>query len=200
MQLSLLVSLFFFSLALGTADDILSIEKLVADAVQLLDTKDFAGLGNIYTTDALYNAGPPSPNISGIDKIKATLAQIVPPGVITQSTASTISITLSPPSPPYGKQRVVAKATGVVYTSATYIGQGKLAGQALTFLAKYEDKYVQTGDRASYGGWRISQRFFIPFVSLSRKRDLKGTPSPPKKRGDQFPVRASSLLPGRTHW
>ncbi|MCJ1266790.1 hypothetical protein MMC22_006675 [Lobaria immixta] len=163
MHLSLLFSLvfvFFFSLALGSADDILSIEKLVADAVQLLDTKDIAGFGNIYTTDALYNAGPPSPNISGIGKIKATLAQIVPQGVITQSTASTISITLSPPS---ARQRVVSKATGVVYTSATYIGQGKLAGQALTFLAKYEDKYVKTGDPTRYGGWRISQRFFIPF-------------------------------------
>ena len=164
MQLLLLFSL-LFSLTLGSPFDVLYIKKLIADESQLLDSKDYAGLANIFTKNATYNAGRPSPNVYGIDNIQATLAELLPPSLITFQTIRTESITLSPP---FDEQGAAGTATGVVYLSATNFGSGDLAGQTLIVLAKYEDKYVKTGDFARYGGWRISERLFFGFVSSSK--------------------------------
>lgn len=128
----------------------------------MLDTKNLAGLVDIFTTNASYNPGTPEPTVNGIGSIQALLATIVPPGFITQNVVNTESITLSPPFDELG---AAGTASGVVYATGSYIGQGDLAGQALIFFAKFEDKYVKTGDFALYGGWRISQRFFFPFES-----------------------------------
>ena len=162
MQLLLLLPLFLFSLALCSPSDVLYIKKLTADEAHLLDAKDFAGLVNIFTNDVTYNSGAGAePNVYGIDSVQATLANILPPEVITQNTASTESITLSPP---FDEQGAAGTATGVVYTTTTYIGQGDLAGQARTYFAKYIDKYTKTGDFASHGGWRISERLYNAIV------------------------------------
>ena len=162
MQLLFLLALSFVCLTLGIPADILYIQKLVADEGQLLDAKNFAGLVDIFTKNASYNPGSPEPTVNGIGSIQATLAAILPPEVITHNAINTESITLSPPFDELG---AAGTASGVVYATVSYIGQGDLAGQALIFLAKYEDKYVKTGDFALHGGWRISQRFFIEFVS-----------------------------------
>ena len=168
MQLVLLLSL-LFSLALCSPSDVLYIKKLSADEAQLLDLKDFGGLVNIFTTNVTYNPGA-GPNIYGIDSVQATLAFILPPEVITQSAISTESITLSPS---FDEQGAASTATGVVYVTTTYIGQGDLAGQALVFFAKYVDKYTKTGNFASHGGWRISERLYISFVSYPKVNCLK---------------------------
>ncbi|MCJ1462887.1 hypothetical protein MMC07_001491 [Pseudocyphellaria aurata] len=162
-QLSLLLSLFLVPLSIGSPSDDLYIKKLIADEAQILDAKDFPKLAGIFTKNATYNAGMP-PTVFGVDSIKAVLAAILPPEVITQSTTSTESITLLPP---FDEQGAAGTATGVVYITAACIGQGDLTGHALTFFAKYEDKYIKTGDFAHHGGWRISERFFVEFVSCS---------------------------------
>lgn len=165
MQLLFLLSLFFFSLALGSPSDVLYIEKLVADEARLVDAKKFDGLVNIFTKNATYNAGSPAPNVYGIADIQTTLSNIVPPETITQNAVSTESITLLPP---FDEQGAAGTASGVIYITVSYIGQGNLTGQALVFFAKYEDKYVKTADFVPYGGWRISERFFIEFVSCPK--------------------------------
>lgn len=155
MQLLLLLSFVFFSLTLCSPADVLYIKKLIADESQLLDSKDFAGLVDIFTTNATYNAGPPSPDANGIDNIQATLAKILPKEIVTQISTSTESITLLPP---FDEQGAAGTATGVVYYSAVEFGTGDSAGKTEIILAKYVDKYVKTGRRARYGGWRISER------------------------------------------
>lgn len=106
MQLSLLLSLFFISLALGSPSDDVYIKKLVADEAQKVDTKE--------------------------------------------------SITLLPP---FDEQGAAGTATGVVYTTVTSIGQGDLTGQALVFFAKYNDKYVKTGDLPVMAAGRSASGF-----------------------------------------
>lgn len=173
-----LLSLFFLSLTLASPSDVLYIKKLLADEGQLHDTKGFDGLVNIYTKNATYNDGVPgAPNIHGIDAIKATLARILPPEVITHDSINTESITLLPP---FDEQGAAGTATGIVYTTATYIGQGNLTGHALTFCGKLEDRYVKTADFARYGGWRISERFFIVIVSFPRSEWTR----PPRDGGE----------------
>ena len=162
MQLLLLVSLFLFSLALGSPADVLYIEKLSADEAQSLDSKEFAGLANIFTRNATYSPGPVTYNIYGIDAIEARLSSFFPPGTNSQNAISTSSITLLAP---FDEQGAAGTATGVVYTTVSYIGKGDLAGQVYAIFAKYEDKYVKTGESTRYGGWKISERFFVPFVS-----------------------------------
>ncbi|MCJ1427778.1 hypothetical protein MMC29_005683, partial [Sticta canariensis] len=160
MQLLLLLSLYFFSITLGSPSDVLYIEKLSADEAQALDNKDFAGLKNIFTKNAIYSPGGAEPIVNGVDNIQALLASFFPPEVISQNTVSTQSITLLPL---FDEQGAAGTATGVLYTIASYIGQGDLEGRAWTIFAKYKDKYVKTGDFALHGGWRISERFFIQF-------------------------------------
>ncbi|MCJ1271183.1 hypothetical protein MMC22_011082 [Lobaria immixta] len=175
MQLLFLLPLFVFSLALCSPSDVLYIKKLSADEAQLLDVKDFAGLVNIFTTNVTYNPGG-GPNVYGIDSVRALFATVFPQGVISQNTISTETITLSPP---FDEQGAAGTATGVVYTTTTYVGQGDLAGQALVFFAKYVDKYTKTGNFASHGGWRISERIFVGFGEPVGNRDLL----PPSLRG-----------------
>lgn len=161
MQLLLLCFCVFFSLALGSPADVLYIKKLIADESQLLDSKDFRGLANIFTTNAIYNAGPPSPDRNGIENIQATLA-IILKGIVTQISTSTESITLLAP---FDEQGAAGTATGVVYYTAVEFGTGDSAGKTEIILAKYVDKYVKTGDRSRYDGWRISERRSFIFVS-----------------------------------
>lgn len=97
MQLLFLLSLFFFSLALGSPSDVLYIEKLDADSAQLLDVKNFDGFVNIYTKNVTFNTGSPLPNDYGINNIQKAFANLLPPEFITQNTISTESITLLPP-------------------------------------------------------------------------------------------------------
>ena len=169
MQAFVLLSLFLCSFALGSPSDVLYIEKLNADNAQLLDAKDFAGLANVFTKNATYNPGY-GPNIYGIENIQATLASLFPPTLISQRAINTQSITLLPP---FDEQGAAATGTGVVYLTITQIGQGDLAGQALTVFGKFVDKYVKTGDFARYGGWRISERVGIRFVSCPKVDEKK---------------------------
>ena len=162
MQLLLLCFCVFFSLALGSPADILYIKKLIADESQLLDSKDFAGLANIFTSNAIYNAGSPSPDRNGIENIQAALAIILPKEIVSQISTSTESITLLAP---FDEQGAAGTATGVVYYTAVLFGTGDSAGKTQIILAKYVDKYVKTGDRARYDGWRISERRSFIFVS-----------------------------------
>ncbi|MCJ1269802.1 hypothetical protein MMC22_009695 [Lobaria immixta] len=168
MQLLLVFSLFFFSLTLSSPSDVLYIEKLVADKVQAFDAKNFIELANIFTKNAtvVISAGPKA---SGIDAIQALLASIYLPEVITHSATSTFSITLLPP---FDEQGAAGTATGMVYATFNYIGQGNLTGQALTFFAKYEDNYVKTDDFVRHGGWRNSQSFFVIFGEVVGNRDV----------------------------
>ena len=164
MHLSLLLAFLFFSLALGSPSDVLYIKKLIADESQVLDDKHFAGLVEIFTKNATYKIRG-GLSLYGIDSIQANLAKAAPPEVISSGAVSTESITLLPP---FDEQGAAGTATGVVYLNLNYIGQGDLAGQALTLFIKYKDKYVKTEYLAPYGGWRIEERLAILFVSYSK--------------------------------
>lgn len=170
MQLLLLLSLFFFSLTFGSPSDVLYIKKLTADVAQSLDSKDFAQFVNFFTNNVIYKRGGSSPIINGTHNVKAALADIHPPEVITQTAINTESITLLPP---FDEQGAAGRARGVVYVTASYIGQGNLTSQVAVYFAKFEDEYVKTGNIAPYGGWRISRRFFINFVSYSKVKSLE---------------------------
>lgn len=160
MQLLLLFCLFLFSLALGSPSDVLYIEKLNADEAQLLDAKDFAGFVNIFTKNATYSSGGSLPNVYGADSIGARILSILGPEIITQNSINTQSIKLLPP---FDEQGAAGTATGVIYTTDVNF----MAGEVQVVFGKYQDKYVKTGDFSHYGGWRISERFFILIVSLS---------------------------------
>lgn len=160
MQLLLLFSLFLFSLALGSPSDVLYIEKLIADEAQFLDAKDFAGFVNIFTKNATYNAGGSLPNVYGIDNIEAQFSSLLGQEIITQNSINAESIKLLPP---FDEQGAAGTATGVISTTAVNF----VAGEVQILFAKYQDKYVKTGDFSRYGGWRISERFFIVIVSFS---------------------------------
>ncbi|MCJ1469092.1 hypothetical protein MMC07_007725 [Pseudocyphellaria aurata] len=160
MHLLLLLSLFFVTLALGSPSDIIYIEKLNADEAQIVDAHDYSKLADIFTTTATYKSGPSQPTVNGIENVEATIAFVIPPEVITHTEINTQSITLKPP---FDEQGAAGTASGVIYTTVAYIGQGNATGSALIFFAKFEDSYVKTGDFAKYGGWRISNRSFIPF-------------------------------------
>lgn len=164
MQLFLLLSLFFSSFALASPSDVLYIEKLDADDVQKLDNKDFAGLTNIFTKNATYidTGAVPQRTYDGISNIQAFLAEVFPPERLTQNVISTESITLLPP---FDEQGAAGTATGVVYLTSTTIGQGDSEGQGLVVFAKFKNNYIRTEDLAFYGGWRITEQFFIPVVS-----------------------------------
>ena len=164
MQLLVVLTLFLFPLALGSPSDVLYIKKLVADESQLLDAKNYAGLTNIYTKNVTYNAGEPQ-NVYGVQNVQARLEVLLPPNIITQIATNTESISLLPP---FDEQGAAAAASGVVYITATYIGQGNLSGQAATFFGYYEDRYIKTGDFARHGGWRIRERLFFAFVSFPK--------------------------------
>lgn len=171
MHLLLLLSLFFITLVLGSPSDVLYIEKLNADEVQTIDAHDLSTFADIFTTNAAYNPGPSQPTVYGIANIKAAIAFVIPPEVITQVAITTTSITLKPP---FDEQGAAGTATGIIYNTVAYIGQGNVTGEALIFFAKFEDKYVKTGDFAHYGGWRISNRSFIPIVSGPKAEILRG--------------------------
>ncbi|MCJ1469632.1 hypothetical protein MMC07_008268, partial [Pseudocyphellaria aurata] len=112
--------------------------------------------------DAIYNPRFPAQNFTGVANIQKLFQFLFPPEVITQNAVNTESITLLAP---FDEQGAAGTATGVVYTTITFVGQGNFTGQALALLAKFEDKYVKTGDFTRYGGWRISERFIFSFVS-----------------------------------
>ena len=169
MQLLLVLSLFFFSLAFGSPADVLYIEKLIADEGQLLDTKDWAGLANIFTKNVTYSPGA-GLKFNGIDNLQAALSRNLPQEIITQNAVNTKSITLLPP---FDEQGAAGTASGVVYLTFSVIGQGDLAGQVRASFGKYQDLYVKTGESARYGGWKISQRFFVSFVSCLKVHRLE---------------------------
>lgn len=162
MRFSLLLSTLFYCLAFGSPSDIDNIVKVSADEVRYLDKKDFASFSKVFTKNATYNAGE-GPNVYGIPSIQKVLANIVK-DVPSQSALSTTSINLLPP---YDEQGSASAAEAEIYTTDTFFGRGDLSGQVLVFFAKYVDKYEKTADVATYGGWRISQRFFVSFVSTN---------------------------------
>lgn len=164
MRFSFLLSTFFFCLTLGSPSDILYIEKLSADEVLYLDKKDFASFSKVFTQNATYNTGS-GPNIYGIPSIQKALADVVK-DLPLQSALTTTSITLLPP---FDEQGAASAADAEFYTTDTFFGTGDLAGQVLTLYAKYVDKYEKTGDIARYGGWRISQRLYVLFVSANNE-------------------------------
>lgn len=164
MKLLPFISLCFFSLALGSPADVLYLEKLVADEAQSLDAKDFAELTNIFTKNATYNSEI-LPTVYGIDNIQTLLSGFFPPEIISQNAINTESFTLLPP---FNEQGAAGTASGVLYTTVSFIGQGNLAGQVYASFAKYKDKYVKTGESARYGGWKIYERVFVSFVSLPK--------------------------------
>lgn len=181
MKLLPFLSLFFFSLVLGSPADVFYLEKLVADEAQSLDAKDFAELANIFTKNATYNSET-SLTVFGIDNIQALLSGFFPPEIISQNSINTESFTLLPP---FNEQGAADAASGVVYTTVSFIGQSNLAGQVYAIFAKYKDKYVKTGESAHYGGWRIYERVFVSFVSFPKPR-LFGDPEGRGGGGERY--------------
>ena len=145
--------------------DVLYINKLNADQAQATDKQAYSEFDYFFTKDAHYNFGGPGLDAYGIPNITAGFAGHVPAGTITVNFVSTESIKLLPPFDDLG---AAGNATGVQYKEVVYVGQGDLEGQTYTAFAKCEDKYVKTGDFARYGGWRISERIFVYFVSCPK--------------------------------
>ena len=164
MHLLLLLSLWFFSLALGS-HDVLYINKLNADQARATDKGAYSEFEYFFTKTAHYNFGGAGLDAYGIPNITAGFVDNVPAGAITVNLVSTESVTLLPPFDDLG---AAGKATGVQYKEVVFVGQGKYQGQSYTAFGKYDDKYVKTGDFARYGGWRISERIFTYFVSCPK--------------------------------
>lgn len=165
MQFLLFISLFFFSLALGSPADVHYLEQLVEDEAQLFDAKDFAGFANLFTKNATYN--PDTTNVYGMNNIEKILSRVFLSEVISQSAVKTKSFALLPT---FNGQGAAGTATGTVYTTVSFIGQGNLTGQVYTVFAEHNDMYVKTEQFARYGGWKISERFFVEFVRCPQKR------------------------------
>lgn len=160
MQLSLLLSMFFFCFALGSPSDVIYIEQLVANQVILLDLKNFA-FENIFTKNATYNSGS-GPNVYGIPAIENAIANLVKDGG-TFGGITTKSITLGPP---FDDQGGAGTAKGTLFITAVTLGSNSSGPYSLR-LAKYEDKYAKTGAFEDYGGWRISERIVVNVVSAT---------------------------------
>lgn len=135
--------------------DIDWIEKLTADYSIALDTLNFAAVSDIFLPNATLDFRNPNvPIARGPDAIEKVLAQLAPPGTISQHTVDSWSISFSSDD----------HASGSTYTIATYFGKDTLAGQILTFYGAFYDTFVRT-DKAGYGGWRINTRVLGFIVS-----------------------------------
>lgn len=129
---SSLVYVFFFSLALGSPED-LYIKKLVAEEVTSTNQTDIV---NFFTENVIYRIGTEL-TFNGLDALRSAFtntSQIIPQNAIT-----TQSIDLLPP---FDEQGAASTGTGVVYFTTTTPGQGGFAGQALILFVKFEEKYV----------------------------------------------------------
>ncbi|MCJ1269034.1 hypothetical protein MMC22_008922 [Lobaria immixta] len=165
MQFLLFISLFFFSLALASPADVHYLGQLIEDEAQLFDAKDLAGFANLFTKNATYN--PDTTNVHGMNNIEKILSRVFLSEVISQSAVKTKSFALLPT---FNGQGAAGTATGTVYTTISFIGQGNLTGQVYTVFAEHNDMYVKTEQFARYGGWKISERFFVEFYTRKNQK------------------------------
>jgi ketosteroid isomerase-like protein len=152
--LPLLTSL---SLALFAAGDVFqnpvdidSIRHTLALYSFSLDSKNFDGLGSVFTPDAVADYSQPIGVLHGLSEIQATLSAALA-RLKTQHSLTTQHIKL------LGHRR----ANATTYVIASHFGVGVYDGQLLTAWAKYDD--VLSG--AQDGSWKISNRrvtFMVP--------------------------------------
>lgn len=158
--LASLSSLLLVSLAHRTSEDYINIQREISEFNILFDLKQFSKIGPLFTPNATYNAG--DGDVQGIPAIEGVLAKIGKPGTITQLAATTQDIELLEPSKGSG---AADTAKAITYITATFLGSGKLKGEAFFVFAQFSDTFIQTGDLSLFGGWKFTSRKFIELVS-----------------------------------
>lgn len=125
--------------------------KLALYAIAL-DNKDFDLFGLIFTKNFVARLGldPPQDVLRGLeDVMNATKVSV--DGIVTQHTISTIFVNFTNLDEP----------TSISYLLATYLGQGDLTNQTVTFYGKYDDKWAFED-----GSWKSKEKDLTLFVSL----------------------------------
>ena len=166
LQLLLGAAVSLFHLALGSTEDYINIEKITNDFNIYADDKNFSALGALFAPNGTYDAGD-GPK----QDVKGTLSTILSPGTVTRFDLTTQRIVLDPPFDALG---AAEKATTLTYVTVTFFGTGKLKGKFYTFVGRYTDTLIKTGNFEEYGGWRFNSRAFRLQVSFFFSYDLRG--------------------------
>lgn len=153
--------------SLSSPSDVLYIQKLTADYLINIDTKNYKDLDIEFTVNATIDFGT-GDLAKGLPAIKASLAAILTNNV-TQSSITTSSITLLPP---FDIQGGAGRASAIQYVIGAFLGQGPDAGKAFTLYGVFKDQFIKTADFGDYGGWRFNERvlrllvrFFLGFLT-----------------------------------
>ena len=152
LRLLFLAWTFLFTPSISSPDDVLYIQKLIADFSLNLDAKNFQAVDSTFLPTATFDSD--TGVVTGIPAIKKFLAGIVQNNA-TQSTLSTQSIDLAAP---FDVQGSASNASATSYLSVSYIGQGVNAGKVIVASGSFKDQLVKTGDFGIYGGWKFSSR------------------------------------------
>ncbi|KAF2091570.1 hypothetical protein K490DRAFT_61006 [Saccharata proteae CBS 121410] len=121
-----------------------------------IDSKDFAALSAVFTTDAVANYSAPLNVLTGLRAIQSTLnASLLP--VTTQHALATSVIRVEhEPSYQNASETVPTTARSITYYTATHFGHGLYEGQTVTAWGRYEDALVLKKE-----GWRIRRRHLV---------------------------------------
>lgn len=130
----------------------LQIRRKLSIYATSIDTKNFDALDEIFTEHVVvrYPYPPPDDLITGRATFQAVLKTRLG-NLVTQHAISTTVVNFA--------NRHEANSTA--YLVATYLGQGKLAGQTLSYYGKYLDTWVLEG-----GEWKSNNRELAAFVSV----------------------------------
>lgn len=115
-----------------------------------IDNKNFDILSTIFTDDVTAVLGiPGTGTANGLPAVQQALKNALG-NLVTQHAMTTTEVIFSTDT--------LARSTN--YVTATILGQGNLAGQALNFYGTYTDIWVLTG-----GSWKSKNRTLILSVS-----------------------------------
>lgn len=123
-------------------DDYREIEAVLNRYATSLDSKQYAGLKDVFTSEVLVNYIGMGVECSGVDSVIELVSGVLNQCGNTQHILSNFRIDVQGD-----------RATASCYLQAIHVGLGDCSDQLLTVWGEYRDELQKTGD-----GWRISYR------------------------------------------
>lgn len=148
--LSVLVASVCSSKEYHRTEDFEAIRQLTNSYALAVDSKNSSALANSFTPNAVFSLSAPPVSANGSTAIAAFILG-TEGNKTSQHAVSTQTIRFT------GK----GTASAVTYFTATFFGQGDLAGQIAQSFGKYEDELSATPL-----GWRIQKKKLVFFVSF----------------------------------
>lgn len=123
-------------------DDYCEIEAVLNRYATSLDTKQYAGLKDVFITDVLVNYIEMGVECRGVDSVIDLVSGVLDRCGNTQHLLGNFRIDVQGD-----------RATASCYLQAIHVGLGDYSDRLLTVWGEYRDELLRTGD-----GWRISYR------------------------------------------